>query len=426
MDDKNVILLSRVRLGGAGSIAPMHGLRRRWTPIAVALSIGAASSGADAQSLAEVVEQAWLRHPFAAAFDARDREARAAAERAAGITPGPPEASLSALSDRLNRNDGAQKWEVELGVPLWLPGQRTASAAHAHDALAQLVAQRAALRLAIADEVRTRWWALSAAREARELALRREETARELESDVVRRFEAGDLARMDANLARSERLAARADVVEAQAAVRRAETALQALTGLKPPTGLAAEGAADALSAIEEHPEMRAATAAAQAANAALLVAARSDRDAPRIAVRMERERGVGGVPFSNAVGLKLSIPFSSGPGSRQRIAAALAEVKRTEAERASTKLRLEAEVARARADLEAAEKQLDIAAQRRQFTADNLLLAERSFALGQSDLASLLRTRAAALGADLLLARQRVALGAARSHWNQAIGVLP
>ena len=76
-----------------------------------------------AQSLGDALEQAWTRHPQAAAVSAREDEARARADVAAGITPGPASMSLSSLNDRLNKNRGKQEWEVEMAVPLWLPGQ---------------------------------------------------------------------------------------------------------------------------------------------------------------------------------------------------------------------------------------------------------------------------------------------------------------
>ena len=78
------------------------------------------------------------------------------------------------------------------------------------------------------------------------------------------------------------------------------------------------------------------------------------------------------------------------------------------------------------RLDLETAERQLQMAGQRRELTADNLALAEKSFALGESDLPTLLRARANALEAEALLNRQQVALGASRSRLNQVLGVLP
>jgi cobalt-zinc-cadmium efflux system outer membrane protein len=141
-----------------------------------------------AQSLGEALEQAWTRHPQAAAVSAREDEARARADVAAGITPGPASMSLSSLNDRLNKNRGKQEWEVEMAVPLWLPGQQAARAAEAESAVMEVAARRAALRLQIAGEVREAWWTVAAARNARDLARRRATTAGALEADVRRRF----------------------------------------------------------------------------------------------------------------------------------------------------------------------------------------------------------------------------------------------
>jgi hypothetical protein len=62
--------------------------------------------------------------PQAAGLDAREAEARAAQDVAAGLTPEPGSVSIGSLNDRFNRNQGKQEYEVELAVPLWLPGQK--------------------------------------------------------------------------------------------------------------------------------------------------------------------------------------------------------------------------------------------------------------------------------------------------------------
>lgn len=400
--------------------------RRACRNLAIAASLALGMAAARAQGLADAFERAWARYPLASSLDARHDEARARAQVAAAMTPGPAAASLSALSDRLNRSRGAEKWEVEVGVPLWLPGQQAARRAHARSAMADVDAQGAALRLLVAGEVRASWWTVAAARNAIDLALRRLTTARRLESDVLRRFEAGELARTDANLARDERLAAEAQVVDAQTAELGAEAKYRALTGAATPSVLTAETREPGETSVLSHPERLAAAAAAELARAALLVATRSARDAPNLALRMERDRGDGAERFSNAIGLKLTIPFSSGAQVRQQTAAALADASRADAELALTDARLAVEVERARAALEAAGRQLATAQRRRELTAENLQLIERSFALGESDLTTLLRVRATALDAEALDARQQVARDVARSQLYQALGMLP
>lgn len=131
-------------------------------------------------------------------------------------------------------------------------------------------------------------------------------------------------------------------------------------------------------------------------------------------------------ITFANVIGVEVSIPFFWEPQVQLQTAGARGELARAQAAAAAARLRLQAAVDGARAEHEAAARQLDIARERLAATADNLGLAERSFALGETDLASLLRVRAAALEAERLLTTQRIALDAARSQLNQALGIVP
>ncbi|TRZ56158.1 MAG: TolC family protein [Rhodocyclaceae bacterium] len=381
---------------------------------------------AHAQTIAEATAHAWSRNPQASAVAAREAEAQARVDVAAGITPGPASVSFSSLNDRLNRGNGKQEWEVEVATPLWLPGQKAARADEAESSVLELAARRIALRLQIAGEVRESWWAVAGARNARELAERRRATARALETDVVRRFKAGDLARMDANLAQNERLAAEAELLEAEALLRQAEQIYRGLTGDAPPLTLAAERAATAHDTADNHPLLAAAAAFVRTTRARLRITEESRRDAPELAVRVLRDRADFHEPYANTIGLKLTIPFSSGARVRQDSASARAEASQADAELTLVQQKLKLDIARARLDGDSAFRQLEMGAVRRDLTADNLRLAEKSFSLGESDLATLLRMRAAALDAEALFARQRIARDAAVSRLNQALGVLP
>lgn len=379
-----------------------------------------------AQTLAQALEQAWARHPQASAFAAREDEAQARAEVAGGLTPGPAAVSLSSLNDRLNQNRGKQEWEAEMAVPLWLPGQWAAREAEAASMLDEVAARGRALRLQLAGELREAWWALAAARNARDLAGRRAATARALDDDVQRRYRAGDLARIDANLAQGERLAAEAEALEAQAALLAAEQAWRGLVGAPAPAQLAEEAPTSAREPADDHPQLAAAAAAARTARSKLRVAEETRRDAPEFAVRVVRERGDHAEPYANTVGVKLTIPFSSGPRVRQESAAARAEASQADAELALARQRLQLGAEKARLDAAAAGRQLAMARERRALAADSLQLADKSFALGEADLATLLRLRAGAYEAEAFFNRNAVAHAAAESRLKQVLGVLP
>jgi outer membrane protein TolC len=398
----------------------------------LALPTVAADTPAASTGLARALEQAWRLHPQAAGLDAREAEARAAQEVAAGLTPEPPSVAIGSLNDRYNRNLGRQEWEVELAAPLWLPGQKAAREAEAASRVEEAAAKRAALRWGLAGELREAWWSLAAARNVNALAIRRLATAQALEADVRRRYTVGELSRIDANLAQAEVLAASAEQAETETALLQAEQALRTLTGTVAPQDVGEEvpttlrRSGGLLSMPDAHPSLVAAAAATRGARARVTVADESRRAAPELALRVVRERGDFAEPYANTVGIRLKIPFSSGPLVRRETSAAKADADQADAEmvRAQTRIQLEAE--RADRALASSERQFLMAQERRQLSAENLRLAEKAFSLGESDLATLLRIRAAAFDAEAFLDRQRVARAAAISRLNQALGVLP
>jgi len=392
----------------------------------------AADPPAASTGLSRALEQAWRLRPEAAALEAREAEARASQDIAIGLTPEPGSVSISSRNDRLNRNLGKQEYEVELSTPLWLPGQKAAREAEAGSRIDEASGRRAALRLELAGELREAWWALAAARNAKALAARRLDTARELEADVRRRYTVGELSRIDANLAQSEVHAAGAELIETEANLLQAEQNLRTLTGATAPENMAEEApttirtSGGALANPETHPLLIAAAAAARSARARVTVADESRRAAPELALRAVRERDDFAEPYANTIGIRLKIPFSSGAQVRRETSAAQAEANQADAEMLRTQTRVQLEAERAERVLASSERQFIMAQERRLLSAENLLLSEKAFSLGESDLATLLRIRAAAFDAEAFLDRQRVARAAAISRLNQALGVLP
>ena len=392
----------------------------------------AAPPAAPEASLALWLEQAWLRNPQAKALDAREAEARAARELASGLTPEPGSISVGTLNDQLNSNRGKREVAVELNAYLWLPGQKAARAAEAESRFDEVEARRAALRLEVAGELREAWWMLAAARNTTSLAARRLKTARALAEEVQRRYRAGDLSRIDGNLAQMEVQAAEAEWIDADGALLQAEHVFRALTGAPAPSSISAEqpvtpdgGSASRLLPTT-HPQLTAAAAASRSARAKVKVAEESRRAAPELSLLALRERSDFSESYSDSVGIRLKIPFSSGALVRRESSAAQADADHSDAEMQRVEMRVELDVARSRQALQAAERQYALAEQRQALSADSLRLAEKSFALGESDLATLLRIRAAAYDADAFLDRQRIARAAAISRLNQTLGVLP
>lgn len=378
------------------------------------------------QTLSQALDAAWARWPQATALSQRQAEAQAGVDLAKSLTPGSASVSLNHLNDRFNQNQGRREWEVEVATPLWLPGQKSAREALAGQAASEVDARGAALKLQLAMDVREAWWAVALSREASGLARQRLETAQALDRAVQRRFKAGDLARLDANLAQTELLAAQGEVLEADVTAQHAQQAYRLLVGADAPAALPSESESVADGSGATHPQLRALQAAVELAQNRLAVVDASRRDAPELAVRWTTQRSEGALPYDQAVGLKVTIPLSSDGRVRQDTAAARAELSQFEAELDQAQRRIQQDVLKAQAELSSAQRQLSLAQARLALTDDSLRLAQRSFDLGESDLSALMRARAASHEAQSWLQRQQVARWSALSRLRQAQGVLP
>ena len=381
---------------------------------------------AAASVLAQALEHAWLLHPQAAALDVRADEAQARAEWAARLTPAPAAVSLAHLNDQLGDARGKREWEVEFAAPLWLPGQKAAQVAEAARFGEDVATRRVALRLHLAGQLRAAWWALAAARQADDLAQRRLNSARSLEVEVLRRFQAGDLPRIDANTARGETLAAQADQLAAEAAQREADRAWRALTGLAIPSHLAAETLVEPAEHVMAHPDLLASDSVLRLAHAHLNQVRTTRWDAPELALRLQRERDDNQAAYGNAIGVKLTIPLAAGPRLRRDEAAARADSQQAEAEQRHRRRTIALAIEQARFDLVTSQQQVDLAQSRYTLSRDSLMLAEKSFALGESNLTALLRARAAAFEAEAGLNRTTTARHQAVSQLKQAQGEMP
>lgn len=377
-------------------------------------------------TLSQAFERAWQRMPAARVLDSRQSQARAQLQLASAWTPTPPKVSLGTLSDRLSERSGRRELEAEVAVPLWLPGQRDAQHSLALAQQALLDAQTGAQRLEFAASLREAWWNLAAADNAAILARGRLDSAQSLLSDVDRRFRAGDLARTDANLARTEMQAAEGELIEATREERQSRLGWFALTGLPSPSSVLEEVPASASAEPESNPRLQSLESLARTLRARAHWLDRSQRESPELSLRVTREQGSSNDPVGNAVGIRLSIPLSSASRNARDVAELGAELADAEAQAAQLARQLQFDVDRARGAFAAAERRLAVAGARAAVAADTLQLMQRSFALGETDLATLLRARAGVFDAAGERERQRVARAAAISHLNQALGVLP
>lgn len=377
-------------------------------------------------TLGEALERAWERAAAVQLAQSRRAEADAGRALAAGWWAQPPSITLAQTRDRFARAQGEREREVELALPLWLPGQRAAQQAFVDADLADSQAALAAARLQVAGELRAALWGLAAARAERESAARRLAAAEQLEADVARREQAGELARSDLLLASEDRLAAHGALVEARQRERQASAQASLLTGLESLPVDIAEAVRPAGQEAETHPRLRLAEASLEQARAALRQVEGDRRDPPELAFGLQRVRSDAASPERSALRIGLRIPFSTPARNAPRLAGARAALILAEVAQRQVLDTIEAEQREALAALEDAQALQQHAQARSTLAGQRLALQGKAFRLGELALAEFIRARSAADEAQLILARAAQALGAARAQVNQSRGLLP
>ncbi|HWV17695.1 MAG TPA: TolC family protein, partial [Rhodocyclaceae bacterium] len=172
-------------------------LRARLGPC---LAILLAASGAQAQerlTLKQAFDTAWSRQPDARGGELRRDAAEARRDAAGNWLVAAPSLAMSAKTDRATGNDGAREYEVGVGLPLWLPGERSGAQALADAERDALNSRLLAAQLRLAAELREAWWSAAQAGVDTDISRARLQNAQQLAGDVARRVKAGDLARAD-------------------------------------------------------------------------------------------------------------------------------------------------------------------------------------------------------------------------------------
>jgi outer membrane protein TolC len=378
-----------------------------------------------AASLRTALDKAWERSPQAQTFEAKRAESDAQAVAANSLLPGAPAVILGHRGDQLNSNAGKREWEAGIAMPIWLPGQRDARQRQAQAGKDGLEANIRALRLKLAGELREAIWQVRQAQAQTRLDEERALSAKKLAEDVSRRVLAGELARTDLNLAQNEWRAAQAAVLHSRNRQLQARQAYATLTGMTALPDDVSESA-QPKPLPDDHPLLEEARLAIEAAQAQVRVAMNSRRDSPEVELSTRRERGNLNDPYAGTVAISLRLPLSTDARNLPRISAAQTALTGAHSGYARVRLTLEYHGQQAEQALQAADQVLDLARQQRAAARENLDLIQKSFGLGESDLFTLLRARAAAFEAEQSYNQQEIAQALARARLNQAQGVLP
>ncbi len=391
----------------------------------LALSVLGGPAGlAHAEDIRHVLESAWARNAEIAALTARRAEISARKRAAGRLTPGPPSLGVGHLNDYVTGDDGYREYDVELGTPLWLPGEGTAIRRVADAELVQLDAELVVARLAVVGEVRDSYWRYRLAAVAAEVARRRLDAARALQNDLDRQVRAGQVARADLLLSVAETADARAILSTEEASATQTRLAFRALTGVEPPVDVVepeVPAQADA-----NHPRLIALRRTVDVSEATSRLLTVQDRDSPEVALLGVVERQLANDPYDKRIGVRVVIPFATEGRNDPRRKANEVERTRALAELRASDYQIRAEVGKAEAGLASAKERETLVQERYRAFAARLDLVERSVRAGEGALVELVRARANLFDAEVARLQSQIAVMQARSRLNQALGLDP
>ena len=382
-------------------------------------------------TLRAALDLAWQRSVAARESDGQRSRAEADRSAATSLWAAPPSLEVSHRNDRLQNNTGQREIEIGVAVPLWLPKQRAARASSADAAAARAGAAAQVARLQLAGELRAAAWQWAALQAEVAQADGQSQALIQLADDAERRVRAGDLARADALAARAEQLAASAlqsDVRQRLQAARARWTLLTGLTTSPDVTAAASVEAAPGTTsgAAAPHPEQQLASITTELARKRVDEMRLSRRDAPELTVGYRRDVPGRAEAAQGSMVVGLRLPFGTDDRNRPLEAAALAELDVAQATEERLRERLNSDQADARDAQRSAQAQLDAETSRARLLRERATLIEKSFRAGETPLPDLLRALADAAHADGAAARQKAALGLARAHLQQTLGLLP
>ena len=353
---------------------------------------------------------------------AQGNEVRTFEARANRRFAGPLEADGGLRQDAIGSGRGYYEAEAGLMAPLWRRGERALLREQAASRGNTARFARAVVALEAAGDLRDAYWAYALARETAAIDAEQASRAADVVAQVNRLSDGGEMSRLE--LRQAEIAAANA----AQVATGAAGEATSARLAFEV---LAGQNVANLPQEIEgrdasNHPRLALAQAqASQIRNEARLMSA-SAYPRWRVGVDVRAERGMRGEDLGVSTGIRAAIPLGPDYSARAQAASVLTDATRADIALRRTQLNIDLKIAQSRNQLSTAQTRLSQAETAAIAAQDALMLSERGRREGELSFLEELRARSLAADAARTSAQARVAVSAAISDLNQAIGLLP
>lgn len=396
------------------------------------LLIGA-TPGAHAQetsvSIAHIYQSALENSPALRAQGQRIEALEAGRSYANRLSAGPLSLEGSYRSDRSFDNQGLRETELGISAPLWLWNER---GQNQNLRQAELEAGRlrvGALKLELAGQVRQVYWNTLAAHLDVEIAQARLVGSKKLMDDVQQRVDAGDLAKADLLQATALNAQAQAEFARALSALSTVGAEFTEVTGL-PVTVLGNPGREPLPPAtrvdIPAHPAYKTLQSEVTIQQNRADLIALQKRNNPELGLAVVNDRAAFAAPNEKSLLISTRIPLGSSAEHESRLLAARADETEAQQGLKRAETTLKAQASAALTSVQWFEKLQTNAQEQAQLARQVYAMYQRSFALGETDLPTLLRFEQQAFEAERLAKKSTVEYSAKVSALRQALGLLP
>ncbi len=375
--------------------------------------------------LSEVLEKAYARAPMQASLQSQDVMLSAKNRVANAILPSAPAVSVTHQNDTIGGGRGEREWHAELDLPVWQRNQRDNRLKVAEAMQSSNSTIRKSVKLQVAGRLREALWNIAANDNNLSLAINKLEVAKKLQSDVEKRYQAGELARTDAMLAAQEVLRVEKEKVRAEAEVMHARHRYYLLTGLRE-LPASYEEKQSTLEDYSQSPIWLEAQSKVGLAETERDLAQVESRENMRVLLNMRSIKGAFDVTDNESVGVQVRVPFGGDASAAPIRAAAEMVVGNALSQRETMKFELEAAMHEAEHNLSVSRAELNIASKQNQIAKESLTLAQKAFQLGETDLVSLMRVQAQTFEAERAFTTRQIQVQWDIARYNQTVGVLP
>jgi len=375
--------------------------------------------------LSEVIDKAIQHAPESIETEPVADHAEALAEKSRAWFADSPRISLGYQMDSLHKDDGYRELEAGVEWPLWRRSQKNAFKSLAEQSSDYAEIFPSLTRLKVTGRVRESIWKLAESRAQVELAIKELETSQKLEKTILRRVELGDRPTTDALLATQEVLEKQAALNTSEAALKESSHHYHHLTGLTQ----IPEKIEEALSSDtdgNDHPALMAARLLMEQARAKLKLQRKTALGQPSLNLNLRQEQDENGADGRDSLGIGFSLPIGSRKHSSPMITEAVREEATAKAELLRLRHRVEADLDKARIELESVNKSIKLSAQRIKIASQSSRLVKLAYESGESSLIELLRSQSIEFAAEREHTRLQIAHGRAIANINQSLGVMP